>query len=151
MMHDAAVKIPAGWLTIDPPEGVSMIALEPEPCGDVRANIVVTMATRPPGTETVTAEFVDQYLNGAVDRLSAELDEFDLIDAWTTEAQLSHPATQRLVAHHRVNGTTAEMIQQHVWIDEVVVVVTATVPLGIDDQMTSVLHHCLDSVVPVAA
>jgi hypothetical protein len=151
MMQDAEVKIPAGWITVDPPEGVSMIAVEPEPTGDMRANIVVTMATRPTGTETVTAELVDQYLNGAVDQLSAELDEFDLIGAWTTNAEPSHPATQRLVAHHRVNGTTVEMIQQHVWIDDVVVVVTATVPLGIDEQMTNVLHECLDSVVAVAA
>jgi hypothetical protein len=139
MMQDAEVKIPVGWITVEPPEGVSMIAVDPEPTGDVRANIVVT------------AELVDRYLNGAVEQLTVELDGFDLIEVWTTDEQPGYPATQRVLAHHRVNGTTAEMIQQHVWIDDVVVVVTATVPLGIDDQLTEVLHQCLDSVVAAAA
>jgi hypothetical protein len=151
MMQDAEVKIPVGWITVEPPEGVSMIAVEPEPTGDVRANIVVTIVTRPADTETVTAELVDRYLNGAVEQLTVELDGFDLIEVWTTDEQPGYPATQRVLAHHRVNGTTAEMIQQHVWIDDVVVVVTATVPLGIDDQLTEVLHQCLDSVVAAAA
>jgi hypothetical protein len=31
------------------------------------------------------------------------------------------------------------------------VVITATVPLGVDDHLTEVLHQCLDSVVAVAA
>jgi hypothetical protein len=148
---DLQISVPTGWMMVDPPDGVSLIAVEPEPNGDVRANLVVTMTPRPDGLGEVTPEMIDEYLNGAVERLTAELDEFDLIAGWTAAVSAGEAPTQRLVGHHSVQGTTVEMIQQHIWIEDAVVVVTATVPLGIDEQMTAVLDECLESVAAVAA
>jgi hypothetical protein len=148
---DLQMAVPTGWLMIDPPDGVSLIAVDPEPMGEVRANLVVTTMARPDGLGPVTADLVDEYLNGAVERLSAELDQFELIAGWTTSPAGSRSPTQRLLGHHCVEGATVEMIQQHVWVDDVVVVVTATVPLGIDERLTEVLNECLESVATAAA
>jgi hypothetical protein len=54
---------------------------------------------------------------------------------------------QRLIARHRVEGVDVEMVQQHTWHADHIVVITATVSPEADDELVAMLDLCLSSAV----
>ena len=108
----------------------------------IRANLVVTMVDRP------TSNDVDAYLSDVLQRLNTELKDAELVEVWTIAQPeaASDVLQQRFIVRHTVSEVAVEMIQQHTWIDDTIVVVTATVPVDLPNDMARVVSDCLDSV-----
>jgi hypothetical protein len=87
---------------------------------------------------------VDAYLDGVLAHLLLDLHGAQLVDAWTVDGEVPG---QRFVLHHRVEGAPVATVQQHSWIDDTIVVVTATTAIDAPDELVSTLCGCLDSVV----
>ena len=141
-MIEAQVQVPDGWLVGEPPDGVALMAVEPVLDAEVRASLVVTVIDRPAHDE------VNRYLDTVLAGLLGELDDARLLDVWTTDRMLAKPPTlgQRLVVRHRVGGVEVDMVQQHTWIADTIVVVTATTPVDAPDEQVELLSRCLESV-----
>lgn len=128
--------------------GTGLVAIAPDAgtSAGFRANVVVTSAGREtPGRPSIAD--IDAYLGDLVTHLLTVLDTAELASVWTAGPSSDRFATQRLVVTHCVGGIDVEMAQQHVWFDDVVVTVTATVPAGADQALVDVLDRCLESVV----
>ena len=160
-MIDALVRTPTSWTVVAPPPGVALVAIEPTDADDgeprFRANIVVTMIDRPLGND------VEAYLEDVLAHLLADLDDAEVVEVWTIPQPIDmagdEPASsstgpagnarptlgQRLIVLHRVGEMAVETVQQHSWIDDTVVIVTATVPEDRADALAPVLCDCLDS------
>ena len=161
-MIDALVRTPTSWTVVAPPPGVALVAVEPTATDDgepqFRANIVVTMIDRPIGDD------VDAYLENVLAHLLADLDDAEVVEVLTipqpidlTSDEPHGPGAssvgkaqptlgQRLIVLHRVGELAVETVQQHTWIDDTVVIVTATVPEDRADDLAPVLCDCLGSV-----
>ena len=145
-MIGTEIDIPTGWLVGEPPEGVALMAVEPVLDAPVRASLVVTVVERPAGDD------VDRYLDGVLAALLGELVDAHLVDVWTTDQPLAAPPTlgQRLVVGHRVGDVEVDLVQQHTWIDDTIVVVSVTTPIDTGDEQVELLCRCLESVRPAA-
>jgi len=172
-MINALVNTPTSWNVVEPPPGVALVAIEPAAVDadgkrTFRPNVVVTMVDRPAGDD------VDAYIEDVIAHLLVDLDGAELIDVFTIRQPIdltADPADaassaagagdavpsaagpnfgQRLIVQHRLGEITLETVQQHSWVDDTVVIVTVTVPVGRADELAPTLSNCLDSVAVAA-
>ena len=136
-MIDAIVDIPNGWIVAEPPPGVALVATEPLDRPAPRANLVVTMIDRP------AAHDVESYLDAVLGHLLVDLDDAELIDAWTNDAGADQHS-ERLLLRHSVAGHVVDTVQQHTWFDDTVVIVTVTAPVDLDPERAAALVTCLE-------
>lgn len=155
-LGDFDVEIPQGWEVVPPPAGISLLALEPEDAVDplaFRSNLVVTVQPR---TESAapTSAMVDDYLETLLDTLDQQLTDVEELGVWVSDEHPERPerlATQRILIAYRIDTDDrdapleVEMLQQHVWLADEIVTLTATVPAGVDDAMIDTLNVCLES------
>jgi hypothetical protein len=149
VLMNVLIDTPKHWLSIEPPEGLTLVAIEPGDPTTYRPNLVVTASPRPRDTNgllPITEALVDSYLNDVVSGLGSILDEFEFGDAWLLDPPTHQRATQRIIGRYAAGYAPVEIVQQHAWFDEIIVVATATVPADCSNGMAAVLGRCLSSV-----
>jgi hypothetical protein len=137
------LKFPADWLIIEPPDGIEMIAIEPEPTGAVRASIVATTTARRLRIGASLASEIDSYLVESLDALADSLHDVELHGVWTN-TDTDQPV-QRVALRHCSQGQQVEMVQQHIWAGDHVIVITVTVACDVDDALVACLDECLSA------
>jgi hypothetical protein len=139
--HTVELALPDGWYEVDPPAGVELVVvapLDPDLAGlRVRSNVVVTQRRR--DLELTVADYVD----GVLDSLRDELDGFEVHHVGADE--IGGRPVQRVIGRHAVAAQCIEIVQQHTWFDDRVVIATATVDPSISDADAAVIGACLDS------
>jgi hypothetical protein len=138
-----ALKYPDGWLIIDPPNGIDMIAIEPEPAGALRASIVANTTARRLRIGASLSSDIDSYLIETLDALASALDDVELHGVWINTS--TDQPVQRIALRHCSQGQHAEMVQQHIWAGDHVMVITATVSCDVDDAIVACLDECLSA------
>lgn len=150
------VDVPAGWQVVEPPPGVALLALEPDEHAAFRSNLVVTLQRRTDSIGTPSATEVDAYLTTLIDSLDARLIDVEVLDVWTSGPNPDAPerlATQRVLIAYRIDAAghdaplEVEMMQQHVWLHDEIVTLTASVPATVDQTTIDTLDACLESLV----
>ncbi|MEL6891257.1 MAG: hypothetical protein AAFP84_06665 [Actinomycetota bacterium] len=136
--------VPSGWRSIDPPDGFQLVVVEPDSHESIASNLTVQLQLQPAGP--ITAAAIDAYLTEVVDGLEAS-DGVDVVDVVVDHdgAAVPDQPTQRVLMHVDIAGETAEICQQHRWIDDCIVVSTVTVPLD-GDPPVDVLLECLECI-----
>jgi hypothetical protein len=146
---DVSINTPAQWVSIEPPDGIALVSIEPGDPTTYRPNIVVALSPRPKngrGLLPATPDVIDNYLNDVVDELSSILEDFEFGEAWLFEVPPDQGPTQRMVARYKAGHARVEIVQQHVWFDDVIVVATATVPADCSTGLAATIDRCLSSV-----
>ncbi len=143
------VAVPSGWVVVEPPPGVALVALAPDDGADAfRANLLVTHQPRP-GVGEPAVDEINHHVEMLLDALEANLPDAAVLGVWTAGRSPEVPerlATQRvLVAYTAPGGVEVEMLQQHVWTDDSIVTLTATVPADADQVAIDTLNLCLES------
>ena len=124
-MADPSAAVPPGWVVVpDPPEGATLVALEPEgpsTAGRFRGNVVVTSVS------TGGLGFRDWQV-GTEELLARVLADYQVIDLERLEVG-GRRAGRRLAHHlHAEDGRALTMEQWFVLADGVGHTLTATVP-----------------------
>jgi hypothetical protein len=137
------LAVPAGWYEVTPPQGIELVVVAPfdaDQAGtEVRSNIVVTQRRRDVSLS------VAAYVDDVVDGLRAELSGFEAHHVGVDE--IDGRPVQRVIGRHAVGVQCFEIVQQHTWLDESVVIATATVDPSISDADAAMISACLDSLV----
>lgn len=139
-MINASLLVPHGWTVLNPPAGISLVAIAPTGTGDFCSNVVVTTIERP------LNDNVDDYLEDLVERLPVDFEDAEILDVWLVHDPDPTVVAQRLVMEHRVGASLVHMVQQHTWMGDTIVIVTLTVPADLPDDSAQELIDCLDSV-----
>lgn len=141
LLHTVELAVPDDWYDVDPPTGVELVVVAPldreHPGRRVRTNIVVTQCQRDVGLS------VDDYIAGVLFGLRESLEGFEVHDVGIDE--LGGRPVQRVIGRHAVAAQCIEIVQQHTWFDDRVVIATATVDPSISDADAAVVGACLDS------
>jgi hypothetical protein len=130
---------PEGWLPIEPPRPAVALVVSPYETNGFFPNLVVTLTQRP---TDVNRANIDQYLWHAVSALSESLTEPSIEGVWVTEPDCPQ-AQQRVVVHHLVDGVAVEMAQHHTWLNDGIVVITASIAMPPDPELIATLDVCL--------
>lgn len=154
------VEVPDGWQRLEPPPGIALLAIEggddvplDAEASGFRSNLVVTMQPRVTGGVPTDGE-VDDYLTTLLATLDEQLHDVEELGVWVGDDNVTTPerlATQRVLVGYRIDHAggdaplEVEMMQQHIWLDDEIVTLTATVPSGVDDRTIDTLNVCLES------
>jgi hypothetical protein len=141
MLRDIAVDFPDEWFRVPPPSGALAVVFAPDDASRFRPNIVVTTSALPDPVDGV--DRVEAYLTRTILEMDAGLVDFEVLDLWSVDDSGSR---QRLIARHNDGDMTIEVVQQHTWGAEGVLVVTASVATDIVDALAAEIEACLDSV-----
>lgn len=151
---DLDVDVPDGWEVLPPPPGIALLAIDGAPDHEdstFQSNLVVTMQPRTTIGVPTSGE-VDDYLTTLLATLDEQLDDVEELGVWTADDRPDAPerlATQRVLLGYRIpsadNHVDVEMMQQHIWLADDIVTITATVAAGVDDRIIDTLNVCLDS------
>jgi hypothetical protein len=133
--HTFNLGYPDDWVPIDPPKGTVAAVVSPEATNGFHSNLVVTLTPLPPPD-------IDQYLWEAVSALTSALTEPSIEAVWVTERDDPQPQ-QRLIVRHMVEGIAVELVQNHTWLDEGVVVISASMAIHPDSDLIAILDVCL--------
>jgi hypothetical protein len=124
-----------------------------------RSTLVVTHQPRTSHGEPPVEE-VNEYLDMLLDAFEDNLPAAEIIGVWTAGTSEDAPerlATQRVLIGYvapsadedgtsvAVDGVEVEMMQQHIWLADEIVTITATVPSGVDQSTIDTLNVCLES------
>ena len=136
---------PSDWISVEPPLGIAAIAVAPQSTNGVYTNIVMHCVALPTNVNAVPS--VDRYLVEATAELFCALTNPSINAVWVSvhESQPTHalPLQQRLIVSHEVDGLAVEMIQHHTWLDDYIVVITATIAANPDPDTIELLDRCL--------
>jgi hypothetical protein len=140
------ITMPEGWRGSErAPKPVVLMGVNPTPVNGFHASIVVTQTLLPaPGFHA--DDLVEQHIADVIAELERSLVDVTILDVWASMDDAA-VVSQRFSFEHTVTGRRCSVLQDHHWVNNGAVVVTATADLDSSDELVAEILAALDSVI----